>query len=77
MKGYEFLPEAEAEMNEAAQFYERRKKGLGLDFLSEVERTVASILTHPRSGPVISPSVGVLFAVSPSACCLPSTATRS
>jgi hypothetical protein len=32
VKGYEFLPEAEAEMNGAARFYERRKEGLGLDF---------------------------------------------
>jgi hypothetical protein len=31
MKGYEFLPEAEEEMNEAARFYERRKEGLGLE----------------------------------------------
>ena len=40
MKGYEFLPEAEEEMNEAARFYERRKKGLGFEFLNEVERTI-------------------------------------
>ena len=73
MKGYEFLPETEEEMNEAARFYERRKEGLGLEFLNEVERTVASILAHPRSGPAISPSIrrrivrrfpfGVLYAV--------------
>lgn len=73
MKGYEFLPEAEEEMNEAARFYERRKKGLGLEFLNEVERTIASILAHPRSGPAISPSIrrrivhrfpfGVLYAI--------------
>ena len=73
MKGYEFLPEAEEEMNEAARFYERRKKGLGFEFLNEVERTIASILTHPRSGPAISPSIrrrivhrfpfGVLYAI--------------
>ena len=73
MKGYEFLPEAEEEMNEAARFYERRKKGLGVEFLSEVERTIASILAHPQSGQTISPSIrrrivhrfpfGVLYAV--------------
>ncbi len=57
MTGYEFLPEAEEEMNEAAQFYERRKKGLGLEFLNEVERTVASIVALPQSGPVISSNI--------------------
>jgi hypothetical protein len=44
MKGYEFLPLAEEEMNEAARFYERRKKGLGLEFLNEVQRTITSVL---------------------------------
>ena len=51
MKGYEFLPEAEEEMNEAARFYERRKKALGLKFLNAVERTIISILAPAiRSG---------------------------
>jgi len=73
MKGYEFLPEAEEEMNEAARFYERRKEGLGLEFLNEVEQTIASILAHPRPGPTISPNIrrrivrrfpfGVLYAI--------------
>jgi plasmid stabilization system protein ParE len=73
MTGYEFLPEAEEEMNEAAQFYEGRKKGLGLEFLNEVERTVASIVALPQSGPAISSSIrrrivhrfpyGVLYAI--------------
>jgi len=57
MKGYEFLPEAEEEMNEAARFYERRKKALGLKFLNAVERTIISILAHPRSGLALSPSI--------------------
>ena len=47
MKGYEFLPEAEEEMNEAALFYEDRSEGLGLDFLEQVEQTVASIIAFP------------------------------
>jgi plasmid stabilization system protein ParE len=73
MKGYEFLPEAEEEMNEAARFYERRKEGLGLEFLNEVQRTITSILAHPQSGPALSQSIrrrivrrfpfGVLYAI--------------
>jgi plasmid stabilization system protein ParE len=54
MKDYEFLPDAEEEMNEAARFYESRTEGLGLDFLNEVEKTVASILAHPLAGPSVS-----------------------
>ena len=73
MKGYEFLPEAEEEMNEAARFYERRREGLGLEFLNEVQRTITSILTHSESGPAVSPNIrrriirrfpfGVLYAI--------------
>ena len=54
MKEYQFLPEAEEEMNEAARFYEGRSEGLGEDFLEEVQHTVESILAFPQSGPVIS-----------------------
>jgi hypothetical protein len=34
-----FHPEARAEMREAVEFYEARLDGLGLRFLSAVERT--------------------------------------
>lgn len=73
MTAYEFLPEAEEEMNEAARFYEGRGEGLGLDFLNEVQRTIIFILAHPRSGPVVSPNIrrrivrrfpfGILYAI--------------
>ena len=54
MTGYQFLPKAEEEMNEAAQFYEGRSEGLGEDFLDEVQHTIESILAFPESGPVVS-----------------------
>ena len=54
MKEYQFLREAEEEMNEAAQFYEDRREGLGADFLDEVQHTVDSILAFPKGGPVVS-----------------------
>ena len=57
MTEYEFLPEAEEEMNEAALFYEDRSEGLGTDFLEEVENTIASILMFPKSGPAISMNI--------------------
>ena len=57
MRDFEFLPAAEAEMNEAARFYEERSVGLGRDFLEDVERTVASIVYHPRFGRRISVNI--------------------
>ncbi len=54
MKDYQFLPEAEEEMNEAARFYEGRSEGLGEDFLAEVEHTVESMLAFPKGAPVVS-----------------------
>ena len=43
MKPVVFLPEAEQEMIEAAKYYELQASGLGVDYLSEVERAVQSI----------------------------------
>jgi plasmid stabilization system protein ParE len=40
-------PEAEAEMAEAADWYEKRGKGLGADFLRAVDSTVAAIFRNP------------------------------
>lgn len=46
----EFLPEAAAEMSEAAAFYERRRPGLGERFLDLVEATVRRIEDAPLAG---------------------------
>jgi hypothetical protein len=40
-------PEAEAEMAEAAAWYENRGKGLGADFLRAADTAVAAILRNP------------------------------
>jgi len=45
-----FLPEAEAEFAEAAEFYEAAEPGLGLAFAREVERTVDRICAFPEAG---------------------------
>ncbi|MGH7873315.1 MAG: type II toxin-antitoxin system RelE/ParE family toxin [Candidatus Binatia bacterium] len=50
MKEAIFHPEARVEMNESFDFYEARLDGLGLRFLSAVERTVERISTHPEAG---------------------------
>ena len=49
MKRIGFHPDAEAEVTEAAQYYEVRKSGLGADLLAEVERALDQILTNPEA----------------------------
>ena len=48
-----FLPDAEEEMYEAAKYYQSQTTGLGNDFLSEVERAIASIAQSPLTWPKI------------------------
>lgn len=47
MKPVIFLPQAEQEMIEAAKYYESQTAGLGTDYLSEIERAVATIAESP------------------------------
>jgi len=44
-----FHPEAQNEFVAAAQFYEDRSQGLGLDFSLTVHRTYERLLAHPGS----------------------------
>jgi plasmid stabilization system protein ParE len=53
MKPVIFLPDAEAEMIEAARFYESRASGLGHALLDCVDRGVADIREYPRRWPLI------------------------
>ena len=48
-----YFPEAEVELNAAAQFYEDRQSGLGHDFLSAIEGAIQSIELAPRRWPVV------------------------
>ncbi len=50
MIAYGFHPEAEAELAEAALFYESRVRGLGGSFSDAVERTIALIRQYPDLG---------------------------
>jgi plasmid stabilization system protein ParE len=77
MKPIIFLPEAEQEMLEAAQYYQEQASGLGLDFLLEVERAVHSIAQSPHTWPVLEGELrrrlirrfpcGILYRVDPEA----------
>lgn len=53
MKPVVFLPEAEQEMLEAAIYYQSQASGLGVDYLSEVERAVQAITKSPNTWPII------------------------
>ena len=47
---YEFHPEAERELHEAASRYNAEVAELGLRFADEVERVIQLLLEHPELG---------------------------
>lgn len=49
MKPITSHPDADAEVTEAARYYESREPGLGLDLLAELEQALDQILTHPEA----------------------------
>jgi len=53
----EFLPEADEELREAANYYEKEASGLGLAFLSETHRAVHEIETHPEAWTIVRQSI--------------------
>ena len=53
MKRASFHELAEFELNDAAVFFESKTAGLGVRFLSAVEKAVAEIQQHPQSSPII------------------------
>jgi toxin ParE1/3/4 len=46
---YRLLSPAESELATAAEYYNRAVPGLGMEFLNEVERTIARILRHSQA----------------------------
>ena len=53
---YSFHPTAESELNHAVDYYDQCQKGLGLEFLKEIYRTVQSILAFPDAWAPLSPN---------------------
>lgn len=49
MKPITFHPDADAEIHEAAQYYEDRSTGLGAELLDEVERALGLIARNPEA----------------------------
>ncbi len=50
---FSFHPEAEAELNQAIDYYEEIDPGLGWDFAVEVNSTVQRTIAFPNAWPVI------------------------
>jgi plasmid stabilization system protein ParE len=48
-----FRPEAEAELIEAADWYESRGRGLGAEFLRAFDAAISFIERHPLAYPVV------------------------
>jgi plasmid stabilization system protein ParE len=53
MKHVKVLPDAEEEMYETAKYYQAQASGLGVDYLSEVERAIGSITQSPMTWPKV------------------------
>ena len=53
VKSARFLKPAEMELNEAAEYYESEKTGLGMQFLACLQSTLAQAIDFPEGGPLV------------------------
>ena len=54
---YAFLSPARVELQEAVDFYNTQRSGLGEEFASEVRHTISRILGNPTAWPKLSLNV--------------------
>lgn len=54
---FRFHPEAEVELNDAADWYESQQAGLGCDFAREVRFAIQRAMAMPEAWPQIAPDV--------------------
>jgi toxin ParE1/3/4 len=52
-----FHPFAEQELLEAAAYYEELDKGLGLEYLNEVQNLINFLIRYPEAGQVVQNSI--------------------
>lgn len=50
------LPDAEAELQAAAMWYEEKRRGLGIEFVAVVDRAFQSVFENPEACPVWRPA---------------------
>ena len=58
---FRFHPAAELELTEAAEWYEERRDGLGLEFLGAVRAKIATLLEAPERWRLVNGSRRVLL----------------
>jgi plasmid stabilization system protein ParE len=51
---FQYHPDAAKELTSSIEYYEDKSKGLGAEFLDEIESAVAQALTHPQSGSLLT-----------------------
>lgn len=51
---FKFLSEAEVELNEAVDYYNEQKAGLGFEFAEEVKNSLKRIVQFPEAWPILS-----------------------
>lgn len=52
-----FHPGAKADLNAAADYYENCVRGLGGEFLAEIERAIDRIQRHPHAWPILTSNI--------------------
>jgi plasmid stabilization system protein ParE len=57
MRPVRLLAPARQEIRDAAEYYERRAKGLGVDFTDKINTAVLDIFKNPEQWPVIEMNV--------------------
>jgi hypothetical protein len=78
VRSVEFHPEAQDEFVSAAQFYEDRTKGLGLDFIRTIQGTYERLLDFSATGARSVAASGAFWSQSfPTAFCIASSLTAS
>jgi hypothetical protein len=78
VRSVEFHPEAQNEFIAAARFYERQTEGLGLDFITSVQRAYERLREFPLSGaPFVVDSDDFLFRSFRMASCIASNRSAS
>ncbi|MDZ7756502.1 type II toxin-antitoxin system RelE/ParE family toxin [Rhodohalobacter sp.] len=51
---FQYHPEAAKELTSSIEYYEDKSEGLGEEFLDEVEAAISLILSHPKTGTLIT-----------------------
>lgn len=54
---YSFLPEAQKELDQQVEYYERKQPNLGEDFIEEVLLAISRAMNNPKAWPEIAPDI--------------------